>query len=64
MRFLGVFCPALVGLAASAHATSIKYTTVKGYFLQDESSTNPSTFDYVSTARSVVFGFVSLTLAV
>lgn len=25
----------------------IKYTTVKGYFLQDDPSTNATTFDYV-----------------
>jgi hypothetical protein len=25
-----------------------KYTNMNGYFLQDEASTNPSNFDYVS----------------
>jgi hypothetical protein len=54
MKLLAIFGPALVGLAASAHAASIKYTTVKGYFLQDESSTDASTFDYVSTPRSSI----------
>lgn len=56
MRLLPTFGPALVGLAASAHAASasINYTTVEGYFLQDESSTDASTFDYVSTVRSLI----------
>jgi hypothetical protein len=42
-------------LAASVSAQSfngsngyINYTTVTGYFLQDVSTTNASTFDYVS----------------
>lgn len=60
MRFLATFGPALVGLAASAHAASINYTTVKEYFLQDESSTDASTFDYVGTA--LVIGFTGLWL--
>lgn len=41
----------LVSLAAAAASTAtakyINYTTVTGYFLQDEASTNPSTFVYV-----------------
>lgn len=34
---------------APTHAPShiIKYTTITGYFLQDDPSTNASTFDYV-----------------
>lgn len=38
---------ALVGLAV-AHASTIEYSAVTGYFLQDEDSTDASTFDYVS----------------
>jgi hypothetical protein len=41
--------PALLGLVASVQAaSSIEYSTVSGYFLQDETATDPSTFDYVS----------------
>jgi hypothetical protein len=36
-----------LGLAATAQAAYYEYTTVPGYFLQDEASTDPSTFDYV-----------------
>ena len=38
----------LLGLAV-AQASTINYSAVPGYFLQDEESTDPSTFDYVST---------------
>ncbi|CAP93092.1 hypothetical protein N7489_004254 [Penicillium chrysogenum] len=38
---------ALVGLAV-AQASTINYTTVTGYFLQDEESTDPTTFDYTA----------------
>lgn len=38
---------AVLGLVASVQAVNVDYTTVKGFFLQDESSTDPSTFDYV-----------------
>ena len=43
----------LLALMAMAEASSrpsscINYTTVTGYFLQDEPSTDPATFDYVS----------------
>jgi hypothetical protein len=43
----------LVATVASAntihnHGFYINYTTVTGYFLQDEPTTNPTTFDYVS----------------
>jgi hypothetical protein len=46
------FCalsPALLGLLAQAAAvaSSIQYSTVTGYFLQDETATDASTFDYV-----------------
>ncbi len=44
-----------LGLAASgasarwheADGATIRYSTVSGYFLQDEPTTNPSGFDYV-----------------
>lgn len=41
---------ALVGLAV-AQASTINYSTVTGYFLQDEESTDATTFDYVSEAQ-------------
>jgi hypothetical protein len=44
---LSVLSQALLGLTASAKASYIEYSTVTGYFLQDESSTDASTFDYV-----------------
>lgn len=41
--------PLLLGSAVSAvSATSIQYSTVTGYFLQDVNATNATTFDYVS----------------
>lgn len=40
---------AILGLAALAKASYINYTTVTGYFLQDEASTDASTFVYVGT---------------
>ncbi|KAF7131337.1 hypothetical protein CNMCM5793_004451 [Aspergillus hiratsukae] len=46
-----------LGLAATAQAVSYEYTTVTGYFLQDEASTDPSTFDYTATN----FGLISRT---
>ncbi|KAJ5777338.1 hypothetical protein N7520_000584 [Penicillium odoratum] len=49
--------PVLLGLAASAQASTISYTTVTGYFLQDESSTDASTFDYTA----VNFGLLNRT---
>ncbi|KAL4969131.1 phosphoglycerate mutase family protein [Aspergillus stella-maris] len=40
---------ATLGLSAVASAAKhINYTTVKGYFAQDDPSTDPSTFDYTS----------------
>lgn len=41
---------ALVGLAV-AQASTINYSAVTGYFLQDEESTDASTFDYVSEVQ-------------
>ncbi|KAJ5279808.1 hypothetical protein N7478_005180 [Penicillium angulare] len=48
---------ALLGLAASVQATTVDYTTVTGYFLQDETSTDASTFDYTA----VNFGLINRT---
>ena len=36
-------------MAVEARSFYINYTTVTGYFLQDDPSTNPSTFDFVFT---------------
>lgn len=48
---------ATLGLSAAASASkSINYTTVQGYFIQDDASTDPSSFDYVRLYR-----FFSLT---
>lgn len=48
----------LVSLAAAAastaSATYINYTTVTGYFLQDEASTDASTFVYVCRSNLCV----------
>lgn len=50
-----LFSAAVLALAPAVRADwpeaegkSIKFSTVTGYFLQDEASTNPSGFDYVS----------------
>ncbi|KAL4783002.1 histidine phosphatase superfamily [Aspergillus varians] len=37
-----------LGAAASASSKYINYTTIPGYFIQDDASTDPSTFDYTS----------------
>lgn len=42
---------AQAALAMGANAVQINYTTVAGYFLQDDNSTNATTFDYVSLAE-------------
>jgi hypothetical protein len=52
---LSTFGSALVGLAV-AHASTVEYSAVTGYFLQDEDSTDASTFDYVSLPLSNVLG--------
>ncbi|KAJ5160339.1 phosphoglycerate mutase [Penicillium canariense] len=53
--------PALLGLVASVHAaSSIEYSTVTGYFLQDETATDASTFDYTA----VNFGLINRTYPV
>ncbi|KAF3384835.1 putative phosphoglycerate mutase [Penicillium rolfsii] len=53
--------PALLGLVASVQAaavtSSIQYSTVTGYFLQDEAATDASTFDYTA----VNFGLINRT---
>ncbi|KAJ5587664.1 uncharacterized protein N7459_003429 [Penicillium hispanicum] len=49
--------PALLGLAACVRASTVEYTTVPGYFLQDESSTDASNFDYTA----VNFGLINRT---
>lgn len=58
LLFIIVFTSSIVVvvvMAADAHITTttpssypiIKYTTIAGYFLQDDPATNASTFDYV-----------------
>ncbi|OOQ90488.1 putative GPI anchored protein [Penicillium brasilianum] len=52
--------PALLGLAASVQAASswsIEYSTVTGFFLQDETATDASSFDYTA----VNFGLINRT---
>lgn len=39
----------------------IKYTTITGYFLQDEPDTNSTTFDYVCCSYYLTIHFQSLT---
>lgn len=47
--FVATVLLALIAMAeASWRPSYINYTTITGYFLQDEPSTNPDTFDYVS----------------
>lgn len=43
----------LAAAATTASASYINYTTVTGYFLQDDPSTNPSTFVYVCPLSSI-----------
>ncbi|GKZ18155.1 hypothetical protein AbraIFM66951_000328 [Aspergillus brasiliensis] len=54
---LSSVAPLAVALAATAQASYINYTTVTGYFLQDEESTDASTFDYTTTN----FGLINRT---
>ncbi|GLB06052.1 hypothetical protein AtubIFM57258_001348 [Aspergillus tubingensis] len=49
--------PLAIALTAIAQASYINYTTVTGYFLQDEASTDASTFDYTTTN----FGLINRT---
>ncbi|KAJ0386896.1 hypothetical protein COL922a_003372 [Colletotrichum nupharicola] len=60
----GLTLSALLALAPAALAgwpeaegKKIKYTSVPGYFLQDDNSTDPSGFDYAS----VNFGLINRT---
>lgn len=43
------FAPAAFADWPEAEGKSLQFSTVTGYFLQDEADTNPSGFDYVST---------------
>ncbi|KAB8210515.1 histidine phosphatase superfamily [Aspergillus parasiticus] len=51
------FTSVALGLAAFAEASYVNYTTVTGYFLQDEATTDPSTFDFTTTN----FGLINRT---
>ncbi|KAL9033828.1 MAG: hypothetical protein Q9180_005741 [Flavoplaca navasiana] len=58
------FCVAIaslagVGISTPTHDSHINYTTVTGYFLQDEASTNTSTFSFIDTN----FGLINRTYA-
>ncbi|KAI4276528.1 MAG: hypothetical protein LQ337_002410 [Flavoplaca oasis] len=58
------FCVAIVswvgvGISTPIHDSYINYTTVTGYFLQDEASTNTSTFSFIDTN----FGLINRTYA-
>lgn len=49
---VSVLTQALLGLSSSTGAANIQYSTMKGYFLQDENSTCASTFNYVCLSPS------------
>jgi FlaG/FlaF family flagellin (archaellin) len=51
----------LLGLTV-AQAATINYSTVTGYFKQDEESTDASRFDYVSGLQELNFQFEISTL--
>lgn len=38
---------------AEAEGRSINFTSVSGYFIQDDAATDPTGFDYVSASRLV-----------
>ena len=42
---------ALILMAESHQSSYINYTTITGFFLQDDLSTNASTFDYVNVLQ-------------
>jgi hypothetical protein len=58
--FFAIACAAIAALQPTALAVLprissneyINYTTLMGFFLQDDPATNPSTFDYVSPLAS------------
>lgn len=49
MRFILAAAVIQAALTTVADAAYINYTTVTGYFQQDDPITNATTFDYVST---------------
>lgn len=51
---LGAVAPVLAAdwTWSEAEGKSIKFTSVPGYFLQDNETTNPTGFDYVSDQRT------------
>ncbi|KKK22876.1 hypothetical protein AOCH_006527 [Aspergillus ochraceoroseus] len=65
MKFATVGVSTVLGLAAAAQASPssssyTNFTVMHGYFLQDEESTNPSTFDYTQEN----FGLINRTYEV
>lgn len=51
---LSIAALALAALAPVCSATYINYTTVTGYFLQDDPNTNATTFDYTTTNLGLI----------
>lgn len=47
--FMLASVPAALGAWTSAEGRSIEYSSVPGYFMQDNNATDPSSFDYVRT---------------
>lgn len=45
---LGTLVLSLLSRGAAHDSEYIRYTTITGYFLQDDNATDSSTFDYVS----------------
>lgn len=50
LQTLLAFTPAALGNWPEAEGRAIKYSSIPGYFLQDDPATDPAKFDYVSRA--------------
>lgn len=46
--------PGAIAWKEVSSCDDIKYTSVSGFFLQDDPNTNPSTFDYVRKSRETL----------
>lgn len=51
LQTLLALTPAALGSWPEADGKTIQYSSVLGYFLQDDPATDPSKFDYVSLMR-------------